>query len=225
MHAGDGRLSVRPHAVRAVSAGEHRAGVVAQRQMQVRAVARFPLERHRRERDLQPVTCSGPPDHDPRQDDRVGCGDGSRWRKRDLDLIVAVFGVELFDAQTRALGGDGEIDKEGGAVQRRAHAVGRPRFGRRVVAVGRQHRALEFGTDQRHEAAVGRGLFGAREQCAYAERRRVALLVVQVAWRPGHAVVDVAQIRRIDPDPQITDDADAGCERDAAVDAEDTPRR
>ncbi len=75
------------------------------------------------------------------------------------------------------------------------------------------------------EAAVGRGLFGAREQCAYAEWRRVALLVVQVARRPGHAVVDVAQIRGIDPDSQIADDADAGCERDAAVDAEDTPRR
>jgi hypothetical protein len=48
-------------------------------------------------------------------------------------------------------------------------------------------------------------------------------LVVQVAGRPGHSVVHLPEIRGIDADSQITDDADTGCEGDTAVDAEDAP--
>jgi hypothetical protein len=193
--------------------------------VQVRPVTGFPVKRHRRERDLQAVARGGPADHDPREDDGVGRGDGCGWGQGHFDLIVAVFGMELFDAQACALGGDREVDQERGALQRGAHAIGRPGLRRRVVAVKPQHRALEFGADERREATIGNGLFGACEQRAHAQRRRIALLVVQVAWGPGHAVLDLTQIRGIDPDPQIADDPDGGCEGDTAVDAEDTPRR
>ena len=212
-------------AVRPAAAGEQGARGVGERQVQVRAVARAAGERDRRERHAEPVPGRRPSEQDAGQHRPVRGEQRVRGRERDLELVGAVLGVQLFDRHIGGREARLHVGQEPPDVQHGAHPVALPGTARPRRPVGGDEHELQLRAHRRAQA--GRpGSCGDRPQPrprAPAVRRPA--LLVQVRGCPGDAVVDDGQHVRVDPQAQVADHAEGRGERDAEVDAEHVPRR
>ena len=128
--AGDRRGTVRGEAVCAGSSREQRFLVSAQREMLMGARPDAVGKRLRRQAHPHAVPTGHSADQDSGQNQLIGRGDRRTGRKRDLELVHTVFGMELFHPDPRALHRGHRVADETLMLEHACQSVLRPQFPR-----------------------------------------------------------------------------------------------
>jgi hypothetical protein len=204
--------------VRSGTAGQERLPVQGQREVLVRPVPAAARERQRRERHRELVPPPHPAGEQAGQHDVVGGGERVGRADRELELAVAVLGVDLLDRETGPVGGREQVEDERFDVQQGAQPVGVPA---RAVA-GREHH-LELTAEARLEPALGEPGDGPAQQAAGADRRRRPVLVEHLRRCPRQPGTEHPEAGEVGAQPQVADHPEPRGERDGVVDAEHVP--
>ena len=165
-----------------------------QREVLVGTGTHAPGERHRRQADAQPVPAGDPADDDPHQHQLIGGRHRGQRRQRDLELVGAVLGMELFDRHAGRR--PRRRSRRGRSPRARARRPGRTApTGRRAAARRRARRARTRSRDRPapRSPAVGQRCLDPAQRAAAAGRDRGAVLVEERAGRPRQSVADNAQ--------------------------------
>ena len=186
--AGQDRLTLVGHAVRAATVVEQVDAVAVQREVQVLAVADPAGHHGGSERGGQAVPSGDRPDRLPQQQDLVGGRDRVQRRRRELELPGGVLRVQLEHLDRLGVQGGQQVVAVVGQLDHPGHPVRRPAARRtELLALIGAERPLDLEAHPYVETGLGRARRHPPSEAALAARVLIAVLGVPVHRSPGPA--------------------------------------